>query len=234
MSRARHRERWSLLGRRADPVDAGARLAGWLLDAVAILAPDASLRTVEDEARAGDEVVLRRLGLEGTRDGTLVARARCELALSRGERPSGAGRVELSRVAPWTRVTIDTHGGEEHWDVDAFGVTAATLDRLREAHAAVMGATPARGGARRDPPEPTPVRIVAADAAQARLWREDLAALPFDAAVDGATLAIAPARLRGLDEAFAAQVALGEILAEAGVEAWDERALVLLLALDAG
>ena len=40
VTRFRFRERWTVIGRRADPADVGQRMAAWLLDAVAVFGPD--------------------------------------------------------------------------------------------------------------------------------------------------------------------------------------------------
>lgn len=234
MSRHRFRERWSLPGRRASPSEVGARMTAWLLDAVQALGGDLSWRTVDDLSREDDELVHRRLAMEGAEGSSLRARAQAELALSRGNRPGGSGRVELVRTRPWAHVRIDTHGGEEHWDVEAFGVTEVTFEALREAHARSMGEAAAVGGARKDAPDETPVILARGSGPDLAQWLSDLEAIGAEARREDDAVVVTSLAPPDLDELYEARVTLGEILAEAGEDDWEIRALEVLFALTAG
>ncbi|MGE3632883.1 MAG: hypothetical protein AB7P00_23505 [Sandaracinaceae bacterium] len=134
------RERWSLPGRRAAPEEVASRMTAFVMDAVPRLGADLSWRTAFDESSLGDRSIQRSLELVGARGEWELARASLELAVrADAERPALSGRIELVRAQPFVRIAIDTHAGEEHWDIEAHGLSEVTLEALRDVHARVMG-----------------------------------------------------------------------------------------------
>ncbi|HJL15707.1 MAG TPA: hypothetical protein RMH99_08630 [Sandaracinaceae bacterium LLY-WYZ-13_1] len=230
------RARLSFPGESRSLLDTGRLMARWAERIVDVLAPELRWESaVQEHAdyamprrwQASHVVQLTGIDETGVRRGWGESRL---AAGGKGSRLGGTGRIVIETVRPVRHLSVDDHCDVTHWDLRVGAVTRAQLDALIEALEDEIGAEGRLSRGRESAVTGEAPRLVTVDDAEDRdLWLRDLADAGLRGRVDGSTLRVVSAALPDVDALFAARVTLGEILAEAGHEDWEDRALDVLV-----
>jgi len=235
-----YRARVAFPGESRTLLETGRVMARWADVMVGVLAPELRWQSAVEE-HADYELIScwqasHIVSLSGhAPDGALRGRGESRLAAGgKGSRLGGTGRIAVDAVRPVRHLAVDNHCDVTHWDLEVGSISREQLDDLLEALEDAVGAEAELSSAREARVEPGE-RVLARGATDEdlALWLRDLDESGLRARADGRDVVVEGADLADVEALREARVTLGEILAEAGHDDWEARALEALLHLPA-
>jgi hypothetical protein len=238
------RARLSFPGATRSLLETGRLMARWAEELAEIVGPELTWEArVEEHADLAlvDHWEASHVVTLIGRDAKGVERGRGESRLTaggRGQRIGGSGRITLEAVGPLRRLDVTNTCDVTHWDVTTGALDETRVDAARVLLEALVG-LPAHVSGDRWAPAEDALRVIAEDPAEDDVdtWLGDLddvdvlARLEQDAG--SSALIVEGASIADMDALREARLVLGEVLAEAGHEDWEERANLLLVLLTA-
>ena len=238
------RGRLSFPGATRSLLETGRLMARWAEDLAELVGPELTWESqVEEHAdlalvdhwEASHIITLIGRDAEGVERGRGESRL---MAGGRGHRIGASGRIVVEAVSPLRRLDVTNSCDVTHWDVMMGALDETAVDAARVLLEELVG-MPAHVAGGRWAPTDEALRVIARDPDEDEIdtWLGDLEDVDVAARLDqdaGASALIAErATIEDIETLGEARLVLGEVLAEAGHEDWEERTSLLLLLLTA-